>query len=61
MTDREIDVLRLLAEGRELTEIAQKLAYSERTVKNILYGVMKRFQLRNRTQAVSYAHRAGLI
>jgi DNA-binding NarL/FixJ family response regulator len=61
MTDREIDVLRMLADGLELAEIARKLAYSERTVKNVLYGVMRRFQLRNRTHAVAYAHRAGLI
>ncbi|MFJ2008276.1 response regulator transcription factor [Streptomyces chartreusis] len=58
---REIDVLRLLSEGLGLEEIAEKLSYSERTVKNILYGVMKRHQLRNRTHAVSHALRMGLI
>jgi DNA-binding NarL/FixJ family response regulator len=61
MTDREIDVLRLLAEGFGIEEIAEKLSYSERTVKNILHKVIKRFNFRNRTQAVSYAIRSGLL
>jgi DNA-binding NarL/FixJ family response regulator len=61
ITAREQDVLRLVAEGRELTEIAEKLSYSERTVKNVLYGLMKRLEFRNRAQAVSYAIRSGLI
>jgi DNA-binding CsgD family transcriptional regulator len=37
------------------------LKYSERTVKNILYAVTNRLQLRNRPQAVAYAMRAGVI
>ncbi|MFF1416105.1 response regulator transcription factor [Streptomyces sp. NPDC058220] len=61
VSPREVDVLRLVAEGKELYEIATKLSYSERTVKYILYGLMKRLQLRNRAHAVSYAIRAGLI
>ncbi|WP_432145488.1 response regulator transcription factor [Streptomyces sp. bgisy084] len=61
VSPRELDVLRLLSEGRELSEIATKLCYSERTVKYILYGLMKRLRLRNRAHAVSYAIRAGLI
>ncbi|WP_239013681.1 response regulator transcription factor [Streptomyces sioyaensis] len=51
----------MVSEGKELAEIAAKLCYSERTVKYILYGLMKRLQLRNRSHAVSYAIRAGLI
>ncbi|WP_307080413.1 helix-turn-helix transcriptional regulator [Streptomyces canus] len=58
---REIDVLRLLSEGMTLSEIAVKLSYSERTIKNIVSAVMIRFGLRNRVQAVSYAIRAGHI
>ncbi|MET7287425.1 response regulator transcription factor [Streptomyces sp. NPDC005573] len=61
VTPREIDVLRLVADGKELSEIATKLSYSERTVKYVLYGLMKRLHLRNRAHAVSYAIRAGLI
>lgn len=58
---REVDVLRLASEGLTVPEIARKLSYSERTVKNIFHGVIKRLNLRNRTQVVSYAIRAGLI
>ncbi|MFE1959049.1 response regulator transcription factor [Streptomyces sp. NPDC059479] len=61
VSPREVDVLRLVAEGKELYEIATRLSYSERTVKYILYGLMKRLRLRNRAHAVSYAIRAGLI
>jgi DNA-binding NarL/FixJ family response regulator len=58
---REVDVLRLLAEGLGTPEIATRLAYSERTVKNIIHGVLMRLQLRNRTQAVAYAMRNGVL
>lgn len=61
ISPREVDVLRLVAEGQELSDIAAKLCYSERTVKYVLYGLMKRLHLRNRAHAVSYAIRAGLI
>ncbi|MFJ2646258.1 response regulator transcription factor [Streptomyces sp. NPDC087420] len=61
VSPREVDVLRLVAEGEELCDIATKLSYSERTVKYILYGLMKRLHLRNRAHAVSYAIRTGLI
>lgn len=61
ISPREVDVLRLVSEGKELSEIATVLCYSERTVKYTLYGLMKRLQLRNRAHAVSYAIRAGLI
>jgi DNA-binding NarL/FixJ family response regulator len=61
LTTREIDILRLVAEGSDLEDIAGKLRYSERTVKNVLYGLMKRLNLRNRAHAVSYAIRSGAI
>ncbi|WP_223839227.1 response regulator transcription factor [Saccharopolyspora pogona] len=61
LASREVDVLRLISEGFDLKEIAQKLAYSERTIKNIIYQVMKRQGLRNRAHAVSFAIRSGLI
>ncbi|NBH06067.1 response regulator transcription factor [Amycolatopsis sp. SID8362] len=61
MSDREIDVLRLISEGLEIKEIADKLAYSERTIKNALHAVIARFQLRNRAHAVAFAMREGLI
>ncbi|MCX5374136.1 response regulator transcription factor [Streptomyces sp. NBC_00015] len=58
---REVDVLRLIAEGKQCDEIAVELSYSERTVRYILYGAMKRLRTRNRAHAVSHAIRAGLI
>ncbi|MFB6951243.1 response regulator transcription factor [Streptomyces niveus] len=58
---READVLRLVAEGYDTADIATKLAYSERTIKNVLHAVMTRLQLRNRAHAVAYAVRQGLI
>ena len=61
LTEREIDVLRLVAEGYDTTEIAEKLAYSERTVKTVLHDVTTRLGLRNRSHAVAYAVRQGLI
>lgn len=58
---READVLRLLAEGLGIPEIAQRLAYSERTVQKTLYAVTSRLDLRNRTHAVAYAWREGVL
>ncbi|MEU8973353.1 response regulator transcription factor [Streptomyces monashensis] len=61
LTAREADMLRLVAEGFDTSEIAQKTAYSERTVKNVLHEITTRLQLRNRAHAVGYALRNGLI
>lgn len=61
LTEREIGVLRLLAEGLDTVEVGQRLFYSERTVKNIIHDVTSRLELRNRTHAVAYAIREGLI
>jgi len=60
-TDREVAVLRLVAEGLDTSEIARELSYSERTIKNVIHDVTSRLQLRNRSQAVAYAMREGLI
>lgn len=61
LAPREVDVLRLLADGLDTAEIARRLAYSERTVKNVVHDVTTRLQLRNRSHAVAYALREGLI
>jgi DNA-binding NarL/FixJ family response regulator len=61
MSAREIEILRLVAEGLDTAEIAAKLSYSERTVKNALHEVTTRLQLRNRSHAVAYALKQGLI
>ena len=61
LSEREIEVLRLVADGCDTTEIADSLAYSERTIKNIIHDVTARLNLRNRSHAVAYAVRQGLI
>lgn len=61
LTEREQAVVRLLADGFDTTEIAHRLFYSERTVKNIIHDITSRLELRNRTHAVAYAIREGLI
>lgn len=61
LSDREALVLKLVADGWDTATIAVQLSYSQRTVKSILHDVVNRFQLRNRTHAVAYALRNGLI
>ncbi len=61
LTEREISVLRLLAEGHDTAEVGRRLFFSERTVKNVIHDVTSRLDLRNRTHAVAYAIRQGLI
>jgi DNA-binding NarL/FixJ family response regulator len=61
LSDRETQVLRLIADGLDTNEIARQLCYSQRTVKNVLHDVTSRLQLRNRSHAVAYAVREGLI
>ncbi|GAA2745806.1 helix-turn-helix transcriptional regulator [Kitasatospora cinereorecta] len=61
LSDRERDVLRMVADGHETSEIARCLAYSQRTVTTIVHDITQRFRLRNRAHAVAYALRAGLL
>lgn len=61
LAEREIQVLRLVADGLDTAEIAVTLSYSQRTVKNVLHDVTSRLHLRNRSHAVAYALRHGLI
>lgn len=61
LAPREVDVVRLVAEGMDTGEIADELSYSERTVKNVLHGLTTRLRLRNRAHAVAYALREGYI
>jgi DNA-binding NarL/FixJ family response regulator len=61
LSEREAQVLRLVADGHGTAEIAEQLCYSERTVKNVLHDITSRLQLRNRSHAVAYALREGLI
>ncbi|HYT09247.1 MAG TPA: response regulator transcription factor [Mycobacteriales bacterium] len=61
LTQRELTVLRLIAEGYSTSEIATRMAYSERTIKNAIHDLVSRFHLRNRSHAVAFAVRQGLI
>jgi DNA-binding NarL/FixJ family response regulator len=61
LSNRERDILKLAAEGLDTEEIAHELSYSKRTVTSALHDVSVRYQLRNRTHAVAYAIREGLI
>jgi len=61
LSDRETTVLRMVSQGMEVREIAEELRYSERTIKNTMHDVVARFQLRNRTHAVAFAMREGMI
>ena len=61
LADRELAVLRMLADGEDTRGIAQGLCYSERTVKNVVHDVLTKLGCRTRAQAVATATRAGII
>ena len=61
LTERECDVLRLLAQGQSNKEIAQHLNVSEQTVKTHVSHVLNKLGVPSRTQAALYAMRAGLV
>ncbi|MEZ4617289.1 MAG: response regulator transcription factor [Caldilineaceae bacterium] len=61
LTERQIEVLKYIAQGWTNKEIAETLFITERTVKYHLQEILQKLHLRNRTQAVAYAVRAGII
>ncbi len=61
LTQREIQLLQLVAEGHSNKALAQKLSISENTVKYHLKNVFQKLGAQNRTEAVAYAISAGLI
>ena len=61
LTDREMEVLNLLAQGKTNKEIAKALVITERTVKFHVSSILRNLQATNRTEAVSQAARLGLI
>ncbi|MFV2171761.1 response regulator [Actinomadura sp. LOL_016] len=61
LTERESDVLRLMAKGRSNAEIAGELFVSPQTVKTHVGNVLAKLQARDRTQAVIFAYETGFI
>jgi len=60
LTPRELEVLRLVADGMSNKEIGAKLYITEGTVKNHVHNALEKLQLENRTQAAAYIVRKGL-
>ena len=61
LTPRELQVLRLIADGRSNSEIAGTLRISQETVKTFVSRILTKLDLRDRVQAVVYAYRNGLV
>jgi DNA-binding NarL/FixJ family response regulator len=62
LTDRELDVLRLIAEeGLSNAEIAEELVITEKTVKGYVSNILSKLHLANRTQAAIYAWQQGVV
>jgi DNA-binding NarL/FixJ family response regulator len=61
VSSRELEVLRLVAQGATNREIAEQLVVSEGTVKNHISNILSRLGLRDRTQAALYAREQGLL
>lgn len=61
LTDREMEVLRLIAGGNANKEIAERLVISERTVKSHVSNLLGKLHLADRTQAAVYAWREGIV
>ncbi len=60
LTEREVEVLRLVAQGLSNDEIAARLVISERTVRTHVSNILDKLHLANRTQAALYALREGI-
>ncbi len=61
LTEREVEVLRLVARGLANREIADSLVISENTVKNHVRNILEKLHLHSRVEAAVYAHRQRLI
>ena len=60
LSDREIEVLKLIANGKDNAQIAAELVISPKTVKNHISNILMKLQIQNRIQAAVYAVRSGI-
>jgi DNA-binding NarL/FixJ family response regulator len=61
LTEREVSILRLIAQGLSNKEIGASLSLSEKTIKNYITVILQKLQLNDRTQAAVYAVQNGLV
>jgi DNA-binding NarL/FixJ family response regulator len=61
LSDRELEVLKLIANGKDNAQIARELYISPKTVKNHISNILMKLQIENRIQAAVYAVRSGLV
>jgi DNA-binding NarL/FixJ family response regulator len=61
LSDRELEVLKLIAIGKDNAEIARDLFISPKTVKNHISNILMKLQIENRIQAAVYAVRSGIV
>ena len=61
LSDREIEVLKLIANGKDNAQIAAELHISPKTVKNHISNILMKLQIGNRIQAAVYAVRSGIV
>ena len=61
LSERELEVLRLLAVGKANADIARELYLSPHTVRNHISNIMSKLQIANRTEAAAYAIKSGLV
>jgi DNA-binding NarL/FixJ family response regulator len=61
LSDREIEVLKLIANGKDNAMIARDLHISPKTVKNHISNILMKLQIENRIQAAVYAVRSGIV
>jgi DNA-binding NarL/FixJ family response regulator len=61
LSDREVEVLKLIANGKDNAQIARELFISPKTVKNHISNILMKLQIDNRIQAAVYAVRSGIV
>jgi NarL family two-component system response regulator LiaR len=61
LTDRELDVLKLIASGLTNSQIAEKLVISENTVKGHVSNILSKLHMADRTQVAVYAWQSGIV